>query len=135
MFKKNVLLYRLWTYWKQYPPYLTSAEDFRNNNNTEEEDKHFWQWFGFSVFFSWSAPFAFFFGAGGGVAGGRILEHLENIIQDGNSYQMLQEVGKPLLRCSAGVQPDLVDTHSSSGTSSARRSRRLPGNCCKFMDP
>lgn len=42
MLKKNFLLYRLCTYWKQYPPHLTSAEDFRNNNN-EEEDKHFWR--------------------------------------------------------------------------------------------
>ena len=80
--------------------------------------------------FSWSAPFAFVCvcGGGGGVAGGRTLEHLENIIQDGSSYQMLQEVGRPRLRCSAGVQPDLVTLHSSSGTSSVRRLWRLPGN-------
>lgn len=63
----------------------------------------------FLCFFPEVLLLLFVFGGGGGVAGGRILEHLENIIRDGNSYQMLQEVGKPLLHCSAGVQPDLVD--------------------------
>lgn len=49
-------------------------------------------------------------GSGGGVAEGRTTECLENIIHDGNSYQMLQKLDKPLQPCFAGLQPNLSDT-------------------------
>ena len=44
------------------------------------------------------------------MAEGRTTECLENIIQDGNSYQMLQKLDKPLQPCFAGIQPNLSDT-------------------------
>lgn len=44
------------------------------------------------------------------MAEGRTTECLKNIICDGNSYQMLQKLDKPLQPCFAGIQPNLSDT-------------------------
>ena len=90
-------------------------------NNTEEGKKYFWQWSGFFLCFCFLLFFFFFFVPqcvafpppsfffGCGVAEGTMTEFLKNIIQDGNSYQMLQKLDKPLKHCFAGVQPNSSD--------------------------
>lgn len=60
--------------------------------------------------------------------GRRTVERLKNIIQDGNSYQMLKKLDKAPKHCFAGVQPKLSDTPQFRLTS-IRHLLCLPGNC------